>query len=92
MSTVSVTDRAADRAAEAFALVGTWLSSDAMTELLSDGLVAEVVAAKPADAGQSGPASWLPSDEKLPDWVIAGTERAGVTPVQIETLRRALAA
>jgi hypothetical protein len=92
MPAVSVTDRAADRASEAFALVGTWLSSDAMTELLSEALVAEVAAAKPADAAQSGPASWLPSDEKLPDWVIAGTGREGVTPAQVATLRRALAA
>jgi hypothetical protein len=76
------TASAADRAAEAFALVDTWLSSAAMTALLSDRMVAEVVAAKKAagilgahygteqpEPSPAGRPDWVPSGERVPAWV-----------------------
>jgi hypothetical protein len=96
MRRVRIAERADDRAADVFPLVTEWLLSPAMAGLLEafgERLPAPGTAADHVGGDVNG---WLHLGEKLPDWLLrlavdpaAGVE--GLSPAQVDTLRRSLA-
>jgi hypothetical protein len=85
-----------DRAAHAFTLVGSWMFSEPMAQLL--GAFGERMPASGAswERDAESMAGWLHLNEDLPEWLNpvfsdapAGIE--GLTPAQVDILRRTLA-
>ncbi|WP_345537448.1 hypothetical protein [Phytohabitans rumicis] len=88
LPTAAAAPNTVERAAHAFATVEQWMSSDPMAGLL--GLFDQATAAPPADW-----TSWLHLNEELPEWLEAVFQAAdsvprGLTPDQVEVLRRTL--
>jgi hypothetical protein len=94
MRRVRIVERAADRAAEVFSLVADWLLSEPMAELL-EAFGKRLPAPGFARDHNGGPVNgWI--NEKLPDWLLrAAVDPAaavdGLSPPQVDTLRRILA-
>lgn len=94
MRRVRIVDRAVDRAADVFSLVTDWLLSEPMAELLEafGGRLPAPGFAADHDRGDMN--GWF--NEKLPDWLLRASvdpEAAvdGLSPSQVDTLRRTLA-
>jgi hypothetical protein len=96
MRRVPIVERAADRAVHVFPLVTDWLLSKPMAELL-EAFDERLPAPGFAVEGDGGDVNgWLHLNERLPDWlhrVVANPAEDvdGLSPVQVDILRRTLA-
>jgi hypothetical protein len=92
----SAADHASERATHVFGLVAGWLFSEPMAELLAAFGKRLPAAGSAGDFSGYGPAGRAPFGEELPEWLLrivaAGeTGTGGLSPAQVDVLRRTLA-